>query len=233
MVSSATVLYTPKCIHSIPVVHGIFLVDSFADMNEEGVEYMTTLLEYLFLRYGLVCIAVVRGGAKVKQYKDMVAFAEASLVSLRPVGYLPRDPEFVVIISMGNDVYRMALQELFYDHSLAEWVSDTMNEVVQYAKGNLGQRVLVVYGGSSNMWRYEDFGGELYDRYVDTIVKRLRGYGIYVIRGIRLGRPELLDKIGHVSVVSFPEVIHEYCYWVYLVCGGEMRSRGLTRFAKL
>ena len=139
---------------------------------------------------------------------------------------------FCVIISMGKDVYKLAKDKprVYKDDEAIATIATGMQDVCRYCQAFLDRECLVVYGGTQEVWGYEQKFGEIYDEYVDAVVKKLRDGGTNVIKGIHLGQLQTVDRIGHVHVKSLEAVFNMYALWARIAGGRPWTDRPRTSY---
>lgn len=97
-----------------------------------------------------------------------------------------------LLVSGGNDVYAYKMAP-----NIAECIIKSMNAAL-----TLAPQVLVVFGGSNNIWRYgRDWGSE-YDRRIEDVMKAVTcPIGASTIPGakeLQLDASDIVDRIGNV-----------------------------------
>jgi len=221
---------------------GVFIVDSFG-MTGVGRNwmrtYMPSALEYVYLRTGNLCVAAQCGeGYEDDGYTEL--FDGATLMAMMMVMYdgdcsnSAYEDMFCVIISMGKDVYKLAKDKarVYKDDEAVATIATGMQDVCRYCQEFIARECLVVYGGTQEVWGYEQKFGEIYDEYVDAVVKKLRDGGTNVIKGIHLGQLQTVDRIGHVHVKSLEAVFDMYALWACIARGRQWTSYPQTPYPR-
>ena len=116
-------------------------------------------------------------------------------------------PDFVVVVSMGNDL----LTRITYPLHLRADVGNSAN--VSLALGRLRRRFPgaswgLFYGGSSALFGYErDRGGVLYDDAVGEVLAQVRDVYDFVDKLDRLTPLSTIDRIGHLDYSDADRVL--------------------------
>ena len=221
---------------------GVFILDSFGMTGLDSIRmrtYIPSALEYVYLRTGNLCVAAQCGeGYEDDGYAEL--FDGATLMAMMMVMYdgdcsnSAYEDMFCVIISMGKDVYKLAKDKarVYKDDEAVATIATGMQDVCRYCQEFIARECLVVYGGTQEVWGYEQKFGEIYDEYVDAVVKKLRDGGTNVIKGIHLGQLQTVDRIGHVHVKSLEAVFDMYALWACIARGRPWTSYPKTPYPR-
>ena len=174
------------------------LVDSFARLPR-GKSYLHLVLQMVYDKYGLIGAAIRRDSARLKDYKDMITYCDA----------ISQPLEFVMIITMGNDLYG---HRTYKDR----WREAAL-ELYNFVQPRYSERVCFVVGGSAAVWGYDISNNShaQYDDHVNKVVSVLRAVSDYVVTGANeLQGISVEDEIGHVSQSSLPQVLRAYQIWI-------------------
>jgi len=176
---------------------GIIVMDSFGHIRgiRNWTQYIAEILYVLYQNTNMHCLAVVCGGASFGKgsYLDM-------LTVIRNVF---KKPEFMVWISMGNDVY--PVQDPINDiSSLCLSIQDFMKLAHDWVPE---QRL--VFGCSSSTWGWHaHFSAtvcHLYDQRCAIVSRAIMNSGFSSITGSGIFEGVILtDRIGHVHADSMP-----------------------------
>ena len=191
---------TPVNFHwRVDRVHGAYFIDNFAlCRGDSGWRvFVGAMVEHFYIA-GLCVVALVCPGATllgvdggcdyIRMLRDLTTRVTGSM------------PDFIVAVSMGNDLIRRGLRfRGGYDHLLAVGRA-LLAFRAECSLCSAAMRVVLVYGGSgADMWNYS-FGAE-YDVAVERVLAMVRdaydrvtcGY----IRGV-----STVDAVGHLHASS-------------------------------
>ena len=191
---------TPVNFHwRVDKVHGAYFIDSFAlCRGDSGWRvFVGAMLEHFYIA-GLCVVALVCPGATL-----LAADGEGDYIRMlrdftrRVTSAMP---DFIVAVSMGNDLLRRGLRlRDGYDHLLA------LGRALLAFRAECGicspaMRVVLVYGGSGvDMWSYS-FGAD-YDVAVGRVLDMVRGAYDRVSRG-HIEGVSTVDAVGHLHASS-------------------------------
>ena len=209
---------------------GVFIVDSFGmtGKNESRMlTYVPWVLEYVYKHTGMLCVAAVCcEGYENIGYTELMHGAEEVTRRRRVSGMTWGTAlSFCVIISMGKDVYKLTKDmPRVYGDIECEAIAQGMRKVYDYCRTEFTNECLMVYGGTQVVWGYDKWFGDIYDKYVHTIVQNLRSVQVEVVKGIHLGKLRTLDGIGHVHEASLEQVARMWILWANMAGGRPMKQ---------
>ena len=211
---------------------GVFILDSFGMTGLDRIRmrtYIPSALEYVYLRTGMLCVAAQCGeGYEGDGYAELFDGAKMMVDTMYDDTFYRKvvsaggdysnsayEDMFCVIISMGKDVYKLAKDKtrVYKDDEAIVTIATGMQDVCRYCQAFIARECLVVYGGTQEVWGYEQKFGEIYYEYVDAVVKKLRDGGTNVFNGIHLGQLQTVEGIGHVHDKSLEAVFSMYALW--------------------
>jgi len=195
----------PPCILSMA---GLVAIDSLGSFQVSPSMSSTPYWTQLSLqRYGLHTAIHVVNGLRFLSPKEpsgrVCTFEEAVLCHSR------RKYAWCLLVSGGNDVYAYKMAP-----NIAECIK-SMNAAL-----TLAPQVLVVFGGSSSIWRYGGDWGSEYDRRIEDVMKAVAcPIGASIITGakeLQLDVSDIVDRIGHVRYgIGAMKVIEALKTWSY------------------
>ena len=215
--------YTPI---SPPGPHGVFIVDSFGMTGKNKsrmLTYVPWVLEYIYKHTDMLCVAsVCCEGYDNAGYTELWEGAEQ--IRYRK-GMRWTALSFCVIVSMGKDVYKLTKDmPRVYGDIECEAIAEGMHKLYNYCRKELTNGCLMVYGGTREVWGYDEGFGGIYDEYVEAVVQKLRSVQVEVVKGIHLGKLRTLDCIGHVHETNLEQVARMWILWANMAAGQPPRK---------
>ena len=204
--------------HGIATARGLIVMDSLAYIRGPSGQKPRIaagprdLSRQLMVQYGIDAQVVGVSGLRFVSWDP-----EGRGTYLHTLGDVLEDRHpWIVLFSGGNDVYVQADTEALYS---------AMGTTIRLAL-TATDALVVVYGGSSETWRYRGRFAQEYDARVCRVVDRLSA-DFQKIRGVRIlsGAPELcsladadlVDRIGHLQFMDgFEKLVAALFAWVTL-----------------
>jgi hypothetical protein len=208
---------------------GLIIVDSMAFVrnhsgpHDYGPEELSLKLAQ---EYNIKARVIALGGLRFTPARGRRSYHDVLQWGISDAG--AAKPEFVVVVSGGNDVYGAPDSQELYD-----------------AVGRLAEKLrilrvpsLVVFGGSSKTWKYRGSFGKEYDARVRRVLaegtQRMlpiqRGGFCRIVSGEKELRSikdeDLCDRIGHLEgSKAFDKLASAMAKWVSMCSGPPGRSR--------
>ena len=185
---------------------GAFLMDSFHYMKngKKGRPefFMPEVLDQIWMATGFCFIAVCCGGAKLVDCKGNTF---SRLLDLCPAGL-----KVIVPVICGNDLFGHTFKE--YD-----WQWEVAARKLMLDMRNKSESQFAVIGGSARLWKYDSYGDKqclLYDANVERLSCFFQSFGVRNCTGVfELSGVSIADGVGHVDVVSKPQVVNAVFSW--------------------
>ena len=213
----------PSELRSSSQLMGVVLVDSMVFLRSKYTYFncLQRMVDNIYDVTGVAVSAVARGGAS---FCGQVTYEEM-LVFIHYKYHMEWPYKFLLVISMGNDIYVKGPDDdgtKKIPYELADSAGIGIRDFMWSAR-NLFDCIGLVFGGSSDVWQYSGKKGYVYDRLVDEVLKSSIKYGFqygldYVSSGTSeldtLSKEDIVDSIGHIHVLAYPKLETAVVSWI-------------------